>query len=158
METKPTLDNIQLPSQQQPVASQEEEPESMSQFGLVDVLEAHKFEGEENKSVVTGVSLPSVAAPAPRSHAPSVAARSALSMCRERKGQATAAGKRRKRNKDDFRVQQPGRVSRALEVTRPMDHHELFAMSLVSLMRLVSADKQLKMRIELLRVIEKYMD
>nr|XP_054927869.1 uncharacterized protein LOC126533480 [Dermacentor andersoni] len=160
MQTKPTLGNFQLPSQQQqPVASHEEEPESMSQSGPVDIPEALKFKGEEDKSVVTGVSLPSLAAPAPRLHASSVAARSTLSVCRKREGQATPASKRRKRNHDNVLVQQlgPG-MSSALEVTPLKDDLDLFAMLLVRLMRLVSVDKQMDLRIEMLRTIDKYME
>ncbi|XP_075554206.1 uncharacterized protein LOC142587221 [Dermacentor variabilis] len=163
MQTKPTLGNFQLPSQQQPVASHEEElketPENMTQSGPVDIPEALKFKGEEDKSVVTGVSLPSLAAPAPSLHASSVAAISTLSVCRKREGQATPASKRRKRNHDNVLVQQLGpRMSSALEVTPLIDDLELFAMLLVRLMRLVSVDKQMDLRIEMLRTIEKYMD
>ncbi|XP_072141993.1 uncharacterized protein [Dermacentor andersoni] len=160
METRATSGNFQLLSQQEePVGASnsnlEEGPtaaelfDDMCHFGNEEYAHVYELEGQEKEEedvVVTEVSVPPAAKPAPRAQASSVTS------------SGTPTSRKRKVNADDLLAQQLQRVTGALETTKPTDHIELFAMSLVPLMKRVRTERQTDMYIKILNVIKELTD
>nr|XP_054926113.1 uncharacterized protein LOC129384593 [Dermacentor andersoni] len=157
METRATSGNFQMLSQQEPVAAShnnlEERPtaaelfDDMCHFCNEEYVHVYELEGQEEEEavVVTEVSVPPAATPAPRAQASSVTS------------SGTPASRKRKASADDLLAQQLQRVTSALEA-KPTDHIELFAMSLVPLMKRVRTERQTDMYIKILNVIKELTD